>query len=959
MASQTTMQASSGSDPETHEGDECRENIPPQNVSATGTVKPQIQTADMVGCTSTQPSDSCHFAAPASHSGVKAKSRMSSLQTALTPIFKYLNFGVKCKNSLSPEPLEHGKSPDLNAPSLHHDITDDCSKVRESISQCPATQSTVGPSAHALSQRYPDIMLEEITLLDLTVDSTVLMASPSVLSLTPVCVKAKAKKSEEVADKHPDSDLGSSLTLESEMSSVLTPRGGNITLNDASSLKASLEVTRDTPTVDSLKIRRPLSEVNEENVSGVMGSITIQSSAENLSLIVPGNATQNIRSSSDNFAQCVEKNAMNDCSGVRASLVVSQDVSLVDSLKNNQPSSAVSNQNMTDNAGSVMSQSSAEGSLSSVTGNVTRDISSSSDKSAQVVITMSSTVDVECDNSKNCTFELQVEPMESSNPGESNNTKLLTSKMPQASLKPDMNSTFTTLQTSKLDIHSNVDTAVQTSCPQSNTSLPPPSNPTTESEAEGENSPVSQNTFETCPVINQTFSAAETCALQNNTFNMQSVKKSNSNTSLAEACPQNNTLDIKPLFKSNSKTALSDTSSSASLQNSLDMPSPPRLCNPTTISKNNTFEAHPPGLSKPNGTAAGAEANAMKPDTCDSTLEDKPVVVSGAKGGESKEPSQTGMPVTDGLSDSLDHQSMDVESKKADAFNLDDSLDLRSDSWVTSTPMPDCKMLTLAAERTAGKPPEVQKRLYGDGPSKPVTQVAAPSNIVSDRKTFLTVPTARSLLPPSRVSSQLFKYKPGSTLPVRSEPLAPGPPLTRLRAQAEASRNTEASDAAPKETTGVSSSSNRRSAATGSKPPGTGLRRAIPSLRPPSARSQAAACNVDKSHGPTVTAAQAPGQGKKHILIKHEALPVAKKKKMDLPVPSTGAEAAASSNPASRAQSLKVPAPSQRALPARTENQNKSGCTRCSQLEQQLKEQSEEIKRLREELLKQRGRKQH
>uniref|UniRef100_UPI003AAFA776 uncharacterized protein n=1 Tax=Centroberyx gerrardi TaxID=166262 RepID=UPI003AAFA776 len=482
--------------------------------------------------------------------------------------------------------------------------------------------------------------------------------------------------------------------------------------------------------------------------------------------------------------------------------------------------------------------------------------------------------------------------------------------------------------------------------------------------------------------MNHSCSAAETsglCVLQNNTFNMHSLQKSNGNIILGEAsttavCLQNNTLDTKPLSKLSGTIALSESSSSP--QNTLDMPPSPKLSNPTTSPKDNTFEAHTPGLSKLNGTTTGAEANAKTVDLRDSTFEANPVVVavSGAETGETKEQSQSVLPMTDGLSDTLDHQSMDMENNKAAAFNLDDSLDLRSDSFVTSTPMPDSKMINLIAERGGGKASEVQKKLYGDGsskpdgPSKPVSQVAAPSNIVSDRKTFLTVPAAKSLLPPSRAASQLLKYKPVSAIPGRFEPPTAGPPMTRQRAQAEASRNTAASDALPQETTGISSSCNGRAAVTGSKQPGTGLRRpqpsgipsatqrAIPSLRPPSARSNTAAAssNTDKPRGPTASnpmkTAQAPSQTKKHLLTRSEALPLAKKKKMDAPVPPASAEASTSScDPASRARNLKLPAPSQRAMLAKPQSH---GCANCAQLEQQLKKKSEEITRLKEELLK-------
>ncbi|XP_071395817.1 serine-rich adhesin for platelets-like [Centroberyx affinis] len=764
--------------------------------------------------------------------------------------------------------------------------------------------------------------------------------------------------------------------------------GKNITMNDSSRLKASLEVTRDISTVDNLENNRPSLELSGQSIAEHGGPVMIQSSAEDSSCTLPGNVTHDMSASSDKSAQCIGKNTtMNDSSSLKGSLEVTRDISTVDNLENNRPSLELSGQSIAEHDGPVMIQSSAEDLPSSLPVNVTHDMTSTSDKSAQCIISQSSTCDVECgSNSNNRTFELQVEPMESSNPGEPNNTKMLTSEVPQPSLKAAVNSTFTTLQTSKLSIATDLNTAVQISCPQNNTLALPPSNvgnPT--AEAEDQISSISKNTFETCPVMNHSCSARETsglCVLQNNTFNMHSLQKSNGNIILGETstiavCLQNDTLDTKPLSKLSGTIALSESSSSP--QNTLDMPPSSKLSNLTTSPKDKTFEANTPGLSKLNGTTAGAEANAKTVDLHDSTFEANPVVVavSGAETGETKEQSQSVLPMTDGLSDTLDHQSMDMENNKAAAFNLDDSLDLRSDSFVTSTPMPDSKMINLIAERGGGKAAEVQKKLYGDGsskpdgPSKPVSQVAAPSNIVSDRKTFFTVSAAKSLLPPSRAASQLLKYKPVSAIPGRFEPPPSGPPMTRQRAQAEASRNTAASDALPQETTGISSSCNGRTAVTGSKQPSTGLRRpqpsripsttqrAIPSLRPPSARSNTAAAssNTDKPRGPTATnpmkTAQAPSQAKKHLLTS-EALPLAKKKKMDAPVPPASAEASTSScDPASRARNLKLPATSQRATP----KPQSHGCANCAELEQQLKKKSEEITRLKEELLKYKRRK--
>nr|XP_020484305.1 uncharacterized protein LOC109980068 [Labrus bergylta] len=168
--------------------------------------------------------------------------------------------------------------------------------------------------------------------------------------------------------------------------------------------------------------------------------------------------------------------------------------------------------------------------------------------------------------------------------------------------------------------------------------------------------------------------------------------------------------------------------------------------------------------------------------------------------------------------------------------------------------MPNCKVFNFNNERETGKILGATKKLYGDVPSKPDCQVTSdiPSNIVCDRKTFLTKPAARSLLPPSKSTSHLLKYKPASTLPERFEPLMSGMQMKRQKMQTEALRSSAASDA-PQVTTGISSAYNLRATTTGSKKPNYGLRkpqavgmpsgvqRAAAGLRPPSTRSKAPA----------------------------------------------------------------------------------------------------------------------
>ncbi|CAB1440052.1 unnamed protein product [Pleuronectes platessa] len=385
-------------------------------------------------------------------------------------------------------------------------------------------------------------------------------------------------------------------------------------------------------------------------------------------------------------------------------------------------------------------------------------------------------------------------------------------------------------------------------------------------------------------------------------------------------------------------------------------------------------------------------------DTPERTFEANPAVAvaPAASRRETKDHSQS---VPDGLSDSLGHQGTDTENNQANPFNLDDTLDLKVDSLVTSTPMTHSKVFHFNSEQDIGKAIAAQKRLYGDGPCKLVIQVPTdvPSNVITDRKTLMQ-PLARSHLPPSRAASQLLKYHPTSALPGRGEPATSKLPMTRQRTQTEAVKH-PAPSAQGFKISGISSSYNLRPTTTASKQPNSGLprppmssipsgfQRSAPGLRPPSAKSNL---------GP---AAANPGtkftQPKKHTLIRGELLPTAKRKKTDGPAPSSsGAETSTASdagngfknpkrigtscnqrvlpakvhrddaavpvtaaaaenmtscNAASRSRNQKLPVNHHRSQPAKPQGQ---GCAKCVSLEEQLKTQSAEIKRLKEELLK-------
>ncbi|XP_023266973.1 mucin-5AC-like isoform X1 [Seriola lalandi dorsalis] len=1070
MASKTTVQPSCVQ--KNPEVDECRENIPPGGTAAVGTSKLKVQVGDMIEYSSAQPSgenkplsDTCFSSTPApasSNGGVKAKSRISGLQSALTPILKYLNIGNK---GSSPEPLKRGNNPRLSVPFCV--TTADCQNSTGGSRQNPNSDLSSSHSGRSLNDEVApmcwlyDEQLPEITLLNDTCDSTMQMtrndsALPDSMPATPVktwtvnstfptlqpsqlssstninttahkpCPQNETVNPLQSSVKDKNSELyppelpkhngtTTSTDLNDKMvdipESMYAPERWlddryfpEITLLDVTrdsepspgAETSPMEATQDNPPVDSVKNRRPSSEMSGQIVAEPGRLDMIQS--EESSSTLTGNVTQTLSSFSEQSDKCVEENVM------KASSDVTRDISMGSVLESSRSSSEPCGQNM------AKSQTSDEDTLGTHPANVTRDISSSSDMSVQ----SAETSDVQCNTSlKNVTSELHVKTMETSNTVEANNEELITTHdaeltgivpQPSPETAKSSNGTFTIGQPS-----TDLNTTAQISCPHNKTLDLPPSNgnrPKAQSEATEQVSADFKNTTETSLIMNQSSSAGNasgSCEVNNATFDRHSLQKSSGNTYLGEAsatsvCLQN-TFDSKPTSKQNGTITLSETSSSDSHQNTLDKPSPPKVCNPTTSPNDDTSEGHPPELPKQNVTTTITPESTFE---ANSAVE----VASGASGHEAKDHSHPNLPATDSLSDALGHQSMAVESNKANAFNLDDTLDLKVDSLVTSTPMTNSKVFHFSTEREDGKTIAAQKKLYGYGPSNPVGQVPSdvPSNIVSDRKTFLTQPTARSLLPPAKAASQLLKYKPAIMPLRRCEPSTSGLPMTRQRAQAEVLKNTAASDAA-QGTTGISSSYNLRATTTGSNKPNSGLlrpplmgipsgiQRATAGLRPPSARSNAlTASSTDKLHGPTVAnPVTRASQPKKHPLTRGEALPTAKKKKMDAPLPSSSTEAPASScDPVNRAKNLKQPTTSKRPVPAKTQRDDTAvpastaetiitcdaasrartlkqpanshrglgakpqghGCAKCVVLEEQLKIKSEEIRRLKAELLK-------
>ncbi|XP_029383796.1 mucin-4-like [Echeneis naucrates] len=751
--------------------------------------------------------------------------------------------------------------------------------------------------------------------------------------------------------------------------------------------RCSVDVTQDDLPVDSGKNQMPSSELSGQTVAQPGKVEMIQS--DELSSI--GNATHSL-SSFNEQSKYMEENI------VKVSLEGTRDISESSILEDSQPSSEPSGQKK------VTSPTPADDTFQRNPANVTRDISSSTDMSVQGI-------ESQCNTSlKNVTSELNGEPSETSNTVKTSHNVSLTDNVSPPSPKTanSANGIFTFAESSNLNASSNLSAVAQISCPQNRT-LELPSNEdihkadskgTDQISAECENAP------ETCLVMKQDSLAAETSGLSEvhyATFDSHSLQKAQGTTHLGEAsaaslCLQNNTFESKPPAIQNGTISLSETSSSISHQNTFDNPSPAEVCNQTMSPKGSPIEAPSSELPTQQISTDPNPKTAVTPESTSeaNSTED---VVSGAGTDEFKSHTNSTLPATDALS-VLGHQNMDFGNNKANAFNLDETLDLKVDCLVTSTPMTNCKALPFSIDPENAKIIGAQKKLCMYGPTKRADQGLSdvPSNIVSDRKTFLTQPAAKSLLPPMKAASQPLKYKPASTFPGRCEPLTSGVPMTRQRAQAEALKNLAASDAA-QGTTATSSSYNLRTT-TGSRQPNSGLlrpqlsgippgiQRTVTGLRMPCARSNAPPTSTtEKLRGPTVmNPATKASQAKKHPLTKSEALPIAKKKKMDNPLPaSISVASTSSSDTVNKAKTLKQPR-TLRALPAKTQRDDAvvpvstaepstscvasssaramkqpgkllskpqiHGCAKCVTLQEQLDIKSEEIMRLRAELLK-------
>ena len=467
----------------------------------------------------------------------------------------------------------------------------------------------------------------------------------------------------------------------------------------------------------------------------------------------------------------------------KISLGVTQDISLESALEDSRPSLESSAQCP------AMIQTSTEGTPAVHPINVTRDISSSSNMSVHCAASHSE--HTQCNtSSKNITSEALCDLGTSSTNATTNGKKLLTSQLnsmlSEQSPKPtgSVNSTFTI-----------VPHATQILAAENKTQDLSPSNDSPQSQKDVNDQPGTESKNTNGSSL-QNFSSGNPCDLYNCTF--EKLQKSTGSTRLVDSGAtneniQNNTFTLKPR-EGNGTINISETSSSDNHNSALDKPSPSKISHSAKSPNQACVEALCSETTKQDRTTV---AHSDSKTINIHETESDPAVEAASKAGQldTKDSSHLGLSIKDGFPDTSGPHSLDTEDNKTNAFNLDDTLDLKGDALLTSTPMVTCKMFHFSTEREEGKTKAAQKKLYGDGPSKKehLVQAEVLSNIVCDRKTFLAQPAAKSLLPPLKSASQLLRYKLASALPGRPDPCVSLLPVTRQKTQTAVLRKTDPS----------------------------------------------------------------------------------------------------------------------------------------------------------------------
>lgn len=539
------------------------------------------------------------------------------------------------------------------------------------------------------------------------------------------------------------------------------------------SKKLSIKVDQNTPSVERLQNRRVSLEKSVDVTRELGTSNLVQN--KDIGSPVDVSVTNKSNSCSEQSGKCVGENIP------KVSLETTRDISMGSFLENNQRTLESSSQ------GLEKTQTPVTDPVCEKAANLTRDISSSSVASAPS--------DAQCNvSTKNATFELY-ESTASTNAASEDCPQSCEGELSGKEVNPKApDSASGTFMIAEQLPDVSVDKATTMSCPQNGT-LVLPSSPTVQSSPKNEPMPPHDDSRGTHHAVSHSCPSVEPgvpSAVQNVTFERLSLQGSTSNISgeatAATSDLQNNTFDVNS-SKKNATITMCERSSS---YHSVEKLSPPKDCPATGSPKGENSDVLL--VTKHNETKVSATSELKAVCTTEGKCKSDPTEDTASEPAqrETVNRSESGPPVKDGGSDPPVHQSMDIEENQGATFCLDDTLDLRGDPLITSTPMVDTRMSNFNIEQDQGKIMSVQKKLYKDPPGMPSAQLS--SNIVCDRKTFLTQPTGKLLLPPLKAASQLPMKKAHSAIPGRPESMASGLPVTRLRSKAETLR-ASASDA--------------------------------------------------------------------------------------------------------------------------------------------------------------------
>lgn len=788
--------------------DECCENIPPGVVSFPGTSKLLDQDIDVTGCSCAWQSEEnvprSVFSTPAP-AGANPKIGLSGFQSSLTPNAPVCWLADECmpeitfldvtcdttvqlsKNDSAPpdsmpsSPLMTGFMRTFNTPKPKPDVI----QSKDAVTFCPQTnspnrkllckQSGEGTASATSSNNQPSQQKHPSRLCHATQDhSQVAEVSKGETMAGKASMMVDVPESVDAPLRWLDDRFFPEITLlDVTHDSDFSPKGE----------MPPLEVKQDV-TVDGLPNNLPSSALGGE--MGVEPGTQDTITSENLSSTVHANVTETTSSLCEHSDNSVVKNTP------KSSVNVTRDVSMESALEDSRPSFESSGQSTR----KIQTPGLDTPGVHPV--NVTRDISSTCDMSVDCVA--SHTQDIECStSSQNVTSEAHCQHGATSTDVSTSDQELLTShttsKLPAQNQQPtgSVNDTFTMVPQSNQDTSAPAITQIHGL--ENETPDLPPSNASSPKAQKDVNKPTkgSKNCNESSPGSVQNFSSGMPSDRQNSTFDKLQI--STGSTILGEGgatniSSQNKTFMMKSP-KQNGTITISETRSRDSQQNSLDKAFPQKSAKSLN---QGCVESIPPDTTKKYQTTV-THSETMTLNVYETQSNPTVETASAAAQLDTKDSSHPGLSMKDTFPDTSCHHSLDADENKATTFNLDDTLDLRADSLITSTPMVSCKMFNFSTEREDGKPMAAQKKLYEDGPSKPDHQVRSdvPSNIVCDRKTFLAKPAAKSMLPPLKTASQLLRYRPASALPGRPEQLMSCLPVTRQKAQAAALRNSDPS----------------------------------------------------------------------------------------------------------------------------------------------------------------------